>query len=270
VGTGHLARRFVLVGLLPIAGLASVIVQRKAFLYHFHPVTAAVAIQWIVLAHWGWNTVRSVPPRWRVLRALPLGVAALVSLHVANTLHESPHVKMTWLDTTNAQYRNGKDYLSAFRESDYFAWDIKRAAAFLAEATQPADRVQVYGMDPHVLFLAKRRSATPYIYGYDLNADAALAGGAGARPTESDRARIVQLVDEHRRDFDARLRDRPPAAFVFLDKAPLLTSEDALADFERHVPATNAWLRTQYVWARSFDTAHVWLRRDVVPRTGLP
>lgn len=261
VGTRQLARRFVLVGLLPIAALASVIVQRKAFLYHFHPVTAVVAFQWIVLAHWAWNAVRSMPPRWRFLRAVPLGLAAVLSSHIASTLHESPHVQMTWVDTTNAEYRNSKDYLLAFRESDYFAWDVRRAADFLKEATPPGERVQVYGMDPYVLFLAKRLSATPYICAYDLNADAALAGGAGARPTENDRARIVQMVDGHRRDFDLQVRQRPPAAFVFFDKSPLLTTEDALLDFERHLTATSAWFHSEYVWAKSFDTAHVWLRR---------
>jgi hypothetical protein len=269
VGTRQLARRFVLVGLLPIAGLASALIQRKAFLYHFHPVTAAVAFQWLVLAHWGWNAVRSVPPRFRLLRAVPLGCAALLSVHVAKGLHDSPHVQKTWVDGTSAEYRNSKEYLSAFPESDYFGWDVWRAADFLRRATRTGERVQMYGMDPYVLFLAKRLSATPYIYGYDLNADAALAGGAGAKPSDKDRARIARMIEDHRRDFDTRLRRNPPAAFVFLDKAPLLTGEDALADFEAHATATSAWFRAEYVWAQSFDTAHVWLRRDLVTRAPL-
>ena len=266
VATRQLARQFVLVGLLPVAALASVLVQRKAFLYHFHPVTAAVTLQWLVLAHWGWNAVRAPPPKLRFLRAIPLGLAALMSARVATALHDSPHVQKVWVDTTNTEYRNSESYLSAFPESDYFAWDLRRAADFLRVVTKEEERVQVYGMDPYVLFWAKRLSATPYIYGYDLNADAALAGGAGAMPTDRDRARISALVDEHRRDFDRRVREKPPSAFVFLDKSPLLTREDALADFEGHVTQTAGWFHAEYVWAKSFDTAHIWLRRDLVTR----
>ena len=54
-----------------------------------------------------------------------------------------------------------------------------------ASTPQPTDRVQIYGMDPYVLFLARRLSATPYIYAYDLNADAALGGGTGGRPDDA-------------------------------------------------------------------------------------
>ena len=266
VAMKQLARRFVLVGLLPLAALLSVLVQRKAFLYHFHPVTASVAFQWLVLLLWSWNAVRSLPQKLHFLRAIPLGVAALVSAHVARGVHESPHVQTAWVETTNAEYRNGESYLSAFRESDYFGWDLRRAANYLGTKTKEGERVQVYGMDPYVLFWSKRLSATPYIYGYDLNCDAALIGGPGARPEERDRMRIVAMVDGHRRDFDRRLREKPPAAFVFLDKSPLLTKEDALADFEAHVPQTATWLHAEYAWSKSFDTAHVWLRRDLVTR----
>ena len=267
IATRQLPRRFVLVALLSVAALLSVIVQRKAFQYHFHPVTASVAVQWIVVLMWAWNAVRSPPPRLHFLRVLPLGVAAILSARVASTLHESPHVQATWLDTTTAAYRNEQSYLLAFRESDYFGWDLRRAANFLASVTAESERVQMYGMDPYVLFWSKRLSATPYIYGYDLNGDAALAGGAGAVPTEREKARIALMMEAHRRDFDRRVREKPPGAFVFLDKSPLLTKADALADFEAQLPQTSAWFHAEYVLARSFDTAHVWLRRDLVTST---
>ena len=104
-----------------------------------------------------------------------------------------------------------------------------------------------YGMDPYVLFLAQRRSATPYIYAYDLNADAALAGGnlparwastrARARPRRSSRLRAA-----HEADFFARLKAAPPAAFVFHDKAPLITWQEAVHDFQEHCPEPAAWV----------------------------
>jgi hypothetical protein len=123
-------------------------------------------------------------------------------------------------------------------------------------------------MDPYLLFLARRLSATPYIYAYDLNADAALAGGTGAHPDEAQSARIRALRDAHEGDLLARLVDKPPAAFVFLDGAPLLSAADAWDDFAEHCDRTAGWVRARYRETARFGHNHVWLRRDVAPEVG--
>ena len=57
--------------------------------------------------------------------------------------------------------------------------------------------------------------------------DAALAGGTGGRPDDAQEARIRSMRDAHEADMLRSLQARPPAAFVFLDSAPLLSDADA-------------------------------------------
>jgi hypothetical protein len=121
-------------------------------------------------------------------------------------------------------------------------------------------------MDPYVLFLAERQSATPYIYAYDLNADAALGGGmlhAGLHPNGIEQARIHAIRDAHEEDFLARIHRDPPAAFVFIDKSPLITWPDAWVDFQSHVPTATAWVKEHYKQTGVFEQVRVWLRSDL-------
>jgi hypothetical protein len=120
-------------------------------------------------------------------------------------------------------------------------------------------------MDPYLLFLAGRLSATPYIYAYDLDADAALAGGTGARPDAAQAARVRAIQEAHQADLLSRLRARPPAAFVFFDDAPLLSEASAWEDFADHCPEAAAWVDARYREVARFGHDHVWLRLD---RTG--
>lgn len=144
---------------------------------------------------------------------------------------------------------------------------MRQTAAYLREHTKPTDRVQAYGMDPYLLFLAERMSATPYIYAYDLNADAALYGSSfpeGLHPTWDESKRIRAMRDAHERDMFERLRHDPPAAFVFMDKAPLLTiDEDAWLDFASHCESAAAWVSDHYRQTAAFGEDRVWLRRDI-------
>jgi hypothetical protein len=161
--------------------------------------------------------------------------------------------------------REGRDFLVYFRTVDFFPWELREAAAYLRSHTAPTDRVEAYGMDPYVLFLAERLSATPYIYAYDLNADAALGGGmlqSGLHPNGVEQARIHAIRDAHEADFFARLQKDPPAAFVFIDHSPLITWQDAWVDFQSHVPSASAWVKEHYKQTAVFDPDRVWLRRD--------
>jgi hypothetical protein len=117
-------------------------------------------------------------------------------------------------------------------------------------------------MDPYILFLAGRRSATPYIYAYDLNDDAALDGGWSNQPTEGDVFRIKRARDAHEEDMLARLRAAPPEAFVFIDRSPLISYPDAWEDFRHSCTKSAAFVATSYHQARTFGEVHVWLRDD--------
>jgi hypothetical protein len=263
----EMPRRTLAVALVPLCALGSVVVQAKGFPYHFHPVTAGVHLQWLVFASWLAERARVADRRRALVRLVPVAVGVIIALRVATSMEDSPYIRAVWLlwGASTPEDRVTSDYFSHFPEPDFFPYEMRQTAAYLREHTQPEDRVQMYGMDPYVLFLADRSSATPYIYAYDLNADAALAGGTGGRPDDAQGDRIRAIRDEHEADMLARLTARPPAAFVFLDGAPLLSGGDAWSDFETHCQASAAWVSRRYGESARFGHDHVWLRRDVGP-----
>jgi hypothetical protein len=160
--------------------------------------------------------------------------------------------------------------LSAFDRIDYFPRALRDAAEYVAARTNADDRVQLYAMDPYLLFLAGRRSASPYIYAYDLNVDAALHGSFdpdGLRPKPAEIERIRAMRDAHEKDLVERLRRAPPAAFVFVDRSPLMSWQGAVEDFEVHCPEAAAWVESRYRQTAEFDGIRVWLRDDVADRT---
>ena len=175
---------------------------------------------------------------------------------------------MPWPEAPPARERTpealaSEAHLEPFVRIDFFPRDLVTAADFLARNTREDERVQAYGMDAYLLFLARRRSATPIIYAYDLNVDAALAGAAvfgGQPPTPAQRARIKAMRDAHEAEMLASMRRRPPAAFVFHDDSPLMSSRDAVKDFEAHCPETMAWVAANYAPTADFGRIHVWMR----------
>jgi hypothetical protein len=259
--------RVVAVALVPLCAIASVVAQAKGFPYHFHPVTAGVALQWLVFAAWLTDRTRVASRRRALVRLVPVAFGVVVALRVATSMEDSPHIRAVWLlwGAETPEDRATRDYFSHFPEPDFFPYEMRQTAAYLREHTGPRDRVQTYGMDPYLLFLARRLSATPYIYGYDLDADAALAGGTGSRPDEAQSARIRAIRDAHEADMLARVQARPPAAFVFLDNSPLLSAADALRDFEVHCPRAASWFHERYRETARFGHDHVWMRSDIAP-----
>lgn len=261
--------RALLVALVPLSGLASVVAQAKGFPYHFHPVTAGVYLEWLVFASWVAGRARVARRRWAAVRLLPVGVAVVLSLQVASAVQDSPYVRDVWLlsapRTADGRAAAGRAYYDHFARIDYFPYEMRQAADYLRANTQATDRVQTYGMDAYVLFLAERMSATPYIYAYDLNADAALYGGTATRPNDAETARIRAIRDGHEADLFARLRANPPAAFVFMDGSPLMSESDAWDDFEEHCPSSSEWVRANYRERARFGHEHVWLRETSAP-----
>ncbi len=271
--------RALAVALVPICGLANAVLQRKGFPYHLHPVSAGLHLEWLVLAVWACERYgrsdaaasersekRAALPGQRLITFVAAGV---LTLRVAMAMETSPHLTNLWIlqKGTTAELRTSHDYLVYFRDRDYFPWEMRQTAAYLREHTRPTDRVQMYGMDPYLLFLAERLSATPYIYAYDLDVDAALYGSnlpEGLHPTWEESVRIRDLRDAHERDFLERLKKDPPAAFVFMDKAPLMTvDDDAWLDFATHNASSAAWVSEHYKQTAAFGEDRVWLRTDL-------
>jgi hypothetical protein len=267
--SGAMPARAAAICLLPLAALASVIAQAKGFPYHLHPLTAAVSLQWLLFCAWLTERARTAVAQRAFVRLFPMAASAALAVHVATTMQASPHAGADWLLAgPTAQERTTRNYFNQFPEPDFFPFEMRQAAAYLKAHTAASDRVQIYGMDPYLLFLAERLSATPYIYGYDLNADAALAGGSGGRPDERQSAVIRGIRDAHEADLLARVVGRPPAAFVFFDGAPLLSTSDAWDDFEIHCPRSADWVRAGYRESARFGHDRVWLRKDLIAEEG--
>jgi hypothetical protein len=264
---GSMPRRALAIGLAPVCGILTLIAQAKGFPYHFHPITAGMNYQWMLLVAWLAERCRSAP-RKTLARLVPFACAAVLASRITTTMSGSPHLNGMWSAEKGMtpEDRETRDYLVYFNTVDFFPWPLRQAAAYLREHTKPSDRVQPYGMDPYVLFLAERMGATPYIYAYDLNADAALGGGmlqSGLHPNGAEQWRIHQIRDAHEADFVERLRKDPPAAFVFIDKSPLITWQDAWVDFQSHVASATPWVKDHYVQTAVYDPVRVWLRRDL-------
>lgn len=280
----QMPRRMLALALMPLCGLANVVLQGKGFPYHFHPVSAGLHLQWLAIVVWLWErstasfgAAGKASATAVTSRLAPFLAASALALRVAFVMPLSPHITNLWILTKarDSEERSSRDYLVYFQTYDFFPWEMRQTASYLKEHTKPTDRVQTYGMDPYVLFLAERMSATPYIYAYDLNADAALSGGqlpepVGLHPNGAEQARITALRDAHEKDMLERLEKEPPAAFVFIDKSPLITWQDAWEDFSEHCPKSAEFVRSRYVESAVFDGDHVWMRKDIAPPQAAP
>lgn len=265
-----LPRRTIPIAAMPVLGLASVVIQAKGFPYHFHPVTLGMSFGWLVALAAIWDRARE---RSRtsavVLRVAVLVASVLVGVRAGYLGWCAPYPPAPPPDARDKAALESADRLSAFDRIDYFPRAMRDAAEYVAARTSPDDRVQTYAMDAYLLFLAGRRSATPYIYAYDLDADAAMHGSfdpGGLVPTAEQAERIRALRDEHARDLHARLERAPPAAFVFVDRSPLMSWQDSVADFSEHCPETAAWMASRYRQTADFDGIRVWLRDDLAAR----
>jgi hypothetical protein len=286
----NMPRRALLAGVLPIGGFVVFAGQGKAFPYHLHMLTLGTSLmQLVILAAIGKAaaemldgdarpTDRSaramsalaklVPERWHSGVAMVAVAAALaLGAKAAQDAWLSPGVQGHWASIgATAEKRASRDYFNHFPWGDFFANDLRDAAAYLALHTRPDERVQTYGFDPYLLFLARRKSASPVIYDFELNVDAALEGGRGARPSPELRAWLLAYRDEAEELVLRSVEASPPAAFALFDRAPFTHPEDAEVDFAVHCPKLEHWMSERYVRAAVFGTVRIWLRRDVMER----
>jgi len=265
VVTRELPRRVLVVALAPLCAIVNVVVQHKGFGYHFHPLTATTHMGFMLVVAMLWERFRAAPRRRPLGRHAAVVVAVAYAAEITTSMQGSPHLRNVWIlaGGETPERRSMKEYFDTFKSHDFFPWELRKGAELVAAKTSPNARVQVYGMDPYLLFLAGRRSATPYIYAYDLNADAALDGGWSNRPTERDTARINAAREAHEADMLARLRAAPPEAFVFIDRAPLISYPNAWEDFQHCCRASAEWVRATYRETEAFGEVHVWMRNDL-------
>ncbi|HVJ89508.1 MAG TPA: hypothetical protein VM580_06860 [Labilithrix sp.] len=267
-----LPRRTLPIVAMPLLGILSVIVQAKGFPYHFHPVTLGISFGWLValFALWDTEATRRLPFGTTLRRAVVVVASVLVGARAIFLAWTAPYPAAPPRDAREKSSLESAARLSAFDRIDYFPRALRDAAEYVAARTNADDRVQLYAMDPYLLFLAGRRSASPYIYAYDLNVDAALHGSFdpdGLRPKPPEIERIRAMRDAHEKDLVERLRRAPPAAFVFVDRSPLMSWQGAVEDFEVHCPEAAAWVESRYRQTAEFDGIRVWLRDDVADRT---
>jgi hypothetical protein len=247
--------------LMPLAGGLSVLLQKKGFPYHLHPVTAGASMIALVV-------LLGLTERSFRRRSLRFGMS-VVLFGTALVCAETFAFSRAWL-TLNPWLDNvalplGPTALAHFGTDDFYPQEIRESARYIRGRTSPTDTVQLYGMDPYVLFLAERRSASPFIYVYDLNTDAAANGALetsapSAAPTNAERIRA--LGARHREVLLDRQRAAPAAMWLLFDNAPLASYPDALEDLRAAQPALAEHLLAHYEEGPVFGPIHTYLLKN--------
>jgi hypothetical protein len=267
LGVFFFARRLLPRRLLPlffwvIGGLLTFVLQAKGYPYHLHPVMAGMHLLWALAAM---VFVERVAQR-RLSRPVWVGVVAtgvvLLSYQSWTETRLSPSMNNDWYEDRVAGGPDSPRFLEHFNGGDFYALDLRQAAAYLRRTTDPSDRVQTYGMDPYILFLAQRLSATPFIYSSELNVDAALEGATSA----GDRRWLMAAARRHEDELGQGVMPVPPAAFALIDRAPFSYAADADEDFAEHCPRVAAWMIERYREAGRFGVVRIWLRNDLYER----
>jgi hypothetical protein len=262
----RLPNRALLGLVLPVGGFAVFAGQGKGFPYHMHMLTLGTGVMQLALmavaADWGRRA-----PAWCDLVA----VAALgLGLDARKSAVLSPGIQGNWAGVAaTAELRSSRSYLEDFPWGDFFLEDLYVASDYVRKHTRPDDRIEVYGLDPYFLFLSRRQSATPVIYNFELNVDAALEGGHGASLSSSQRSEILSYRDRAESLVLERVTSAPPAAFVFIDHAPFTYAEDGEADFARHCSTVHHWLDSRYAATLRFGKIRVRMRSDLAA-AGVP
>lgn len=246
VRTDRLPPRALAFGLLPLAAIANIAVQSKGYFYHFEPLWIGVALQWSLLL----SSLHG--------RVLPLGLAVVLSGLVVISVRTSMYFPLgVVLDPRHPAAHDPNVLLRLMSHHDSRLLDEAMVGEFLASHTAPSDRVQVFGMDPSVLFLSQRRSATPYIYAFDLVVDHAVAGAQSSSASATQVEAIEAFGANRRADFAKRLRERPPAAIVFPASAVFLPGPPERL-FRERMPELATWLDAHYHVEREIGSFRIY------------
>lgn len=253
-------RRTLAIALLPLGALGNLIAQRKGFVYHYQPLELTSRFVWLTLLVWlsercSLVSLRQSTPA--IVVALAMGIGA------GWQGRSSPHTAAAsaiWQLMHTSSERETEDYFALWPEPHFYPWEMRQAAKYVREHTRPDERIVVYGMDPYFWFLARRLSSTPYVYAYILNVGSALAGGTGGRPDAAGRQKILEMQQARAQDLQARIKARPPGAFVFIEHAPLTSYwDDGPRDFAAWCPDAAEWMNERYREAIRFGVVRVFL-----------
>lgn len=268
-----LPRRALAHALFLVFAIANFFLQGKMFPYHLHPITCAAFLLWLlafaVLVERADRRVIRFAPPWAAWGAA-LVAACVLSWHCAQEATGSQTAREFTSErlaiARRGLFARDHELAQLYNGGDYFPWDLRRAGWFIRDLTAPEDRVQVWGLDPYVLFFAQRLSATPFIYSFEINVDAEILGGKGGKPPppEAEELRAMSAAKAHA--MYVTLREKPPAAFVTIDNQPFLYPQDADDDFRVHCPEAHAFMIERYARVRRFGAVRVWVRNDLVAK----
>ena len=232
----------------------------KGFPYHFHPLTAGLYPQWLVFVVWLWE---------RAPRARKVAVAVAIPRPRGSRFASRRDVRFAAHQRALAR-RQGRDQRRArgeglprlFRATTFSRGRCAKPPRTCASTRSRPIACRIYGMDPYVLFLAERMSATPYIYAYDLNADAALAGRARAGFTQRRRKRRGSArFATSTRTIWSRAPKRATGGLRVLRQIAAHHVARRVARFQSTRSAA-AWVAEHYKQTAAFGDDRVWLRRD--------
>jgi hypothetical protein len=264
-------RRALATALLPLGALASIIVQRKGLPYHYEPLEITTRFVWLTLLVWLCERF-STGPVWRSTPAVTLALAMGTGATWQGRL--SPHTEAApgiWQYMHTSGDREAEAFFANSTQTYFYPWEMRLAAKYIQQHTQPTERIAVYGLDPYFLFLARRLSSTPYVYAYELNVSSALAGGTGAYPDAAAREKILEMQRMHSKDFEARLKAHPPAAFVFIEHAPMTSYwDDGPRDLAAWCPDVAEWMNERYKETIRFGVVRVFLPYTSDPEDSPP
>lgn len=253
-------RRLLGVAVAPALGVAALLLQGKGFAYHAHPITVTA---WLVLVGCFYTLHQRALQRASLPRLLPLAALCLAFVASARfSLAHSPHHyhrDQIRLAAAGVDER-AAERLARFELRDFHPVQIAQAATWLQEHTPADARVQIYGIDPLLLFWAQRRLATPYLYEYDWNVGLAVEGAEKRHGAHAPQVERIQAMGElHRDDALRRLEAAPAAAWVLFDGAPFMTAHDALTDLQQAAPGIAAHLQAGYREVARFGTLGIWM-----------
>ncbi len=153
-----------LVSLLLSVAVATVVIQAKFFVYHWHLAVPFAAL----LAAW---TFREV---WHELRArfARAGATALAAAGVGGLLFFTPQITDPWLGEWRDSAHYLRDpayrqiYIDRFGLRGHGAYSYKASeevASYIRARTRPADTLFVWGYDPNLYLSAGRESASRFL-----------------------------------------------------------------------------------------------------------
>jgi hypothetical protein len=265
VWRGTLPARALLLGLVPAAALLQIIIQGKGFDYHYHTLTMSTALGALALA-----CAFSERPATKAVRysaftsalVAPVFILAVSSLG----LGASPYWGDRWRAFQGESHAKDRPELSGYSYyMRYFPWDHGRTARYLEKETRPDERVFLYASSPYLLYIAKRLGAACPIYVCQLNVDAALDGRSPSRIytpgtplAAASAASIRGIRQRYSRETLEDLKSTQPAALVFVDDEPFMSTSNGWVDFRLNNPEAARWVLEGYELRERFGTVQIW------------